>query len=39
LECVRDYCTEYVKGRQGKFSEFKHAYIELVARFNEFERI
>ena len=30
LECVRDYCTDYVKGRKGKFSEFKHAYIELV---------
>jgi hypothetical protein len=30
LECVRDYCTDYVKGRKGRFSEFKHAYIELV---------
>jgi phytoene/squalene synthetase len=30
LEKVRDFCTEYNKGRKGKFSEFKHAWIELV---------
>jgi len=30
LEQVRDYCTDYNKGRTGKFSEFKHAWIELV---------
>jgi hypothetical protein len=30
LEGVRDYCHDYVKGRKGKFSDFKHAFIELV---------
>jgi hypothetical protein len=31
LEELRDYCTDYNKGRQGVFSEFKHAYISVVA--------
>ncbi len=31
LEQVRDYCTDYNKGRKGVASEFKHAWIELVA--------
>jgi hypothetical protein len=30
LEQVRDYCTEYNKGRKGTFSEFKRAFIALV---------
>jgi hypothetical protein len=30
LECVRDFCTEYNKGRTGKFSEFKRAWLALV---------
>jgi hypothetical protein len=30
LEEVRDYCTDYNKGRKGSFSEFKHAWIEMV---------
>src|SRR5712672_3577173 len=32
LEQNRDYCYEYSKGRKGKdtFSEFKHAYINMV---------
>ena len=30
LEQVRDYCTAWNKGRTGKFSEFKHAWINLV---------
>ena len=30
LELVRAYCIGYNKGRKGKFSEFKHAWIELV---------
>ena len=30
LEQVRDYCSEYNKGRKGTFSEFKHAYINMV---------
>ena|SRR6266478_2774531 len=35
LEEVRDYCTEYVKGRKGAFSEFKHAWINLVVEHLE----
>src|SRR6266478_10019267 len=31
LEQVRDYCTDWNKGRKGSFSEFKHAWIDLVA--------
>ena len=31
LEQVRDFCTDYVKGRKDKFSDFKRAYIALVA--------
>jgi hypothetical protein len=30
LEEVRDYCTDYNKGRKGKFSEFKRAFIAMV---------
>ena len=30
LEQVRDYCTDYIKGRKDTFSEFKHAYINMV---------
>ena len=30
LEQVRDYCSEYNKGGKGTFSEFKHAYINMV---------
>ena len=30
LEAVRDYCTDYIKGRKDTFSEFKHAYINMV---------
>jgi hypothetical protein len=32
LEQIRDYCSDYVKGRKGKdaFSEFKTAYIHMV---------
>ena len=30
LEQVRDFCTEYVKGRRDKFSDFKRAYVDLV---------
>jgi hypothetical protein len=30
LEQVRDYCTDYIKGRRDSFSEFKHAYINMV---------
>jgi hypothetical protein len=30
LEQVRDYCTDYDKGRKGVASEFKRARIELV---------
>jgi hypothetical protein len=30
LEQVRDYCTDYNKGRHGPFSDFKRKYIELV---------
>ena len=30
LEQVRDYCSDYNKGRKGSFSEFKHAYIDMV---------
>jgi hypothetical protein len=30
LEQIRDYCTEYNKGRKGKFSEFKRAWIAMV---------
>ena len=30
LEQVRDYCSDYIKGRHDTFSEFKHAYINMV---------
>ncbi len=30
LEQVRDYCTDWNKGRKGTFSEFKHAWIDMV---------
>ena len=30
LEEVRDFCTDYIKGRHDTFSEFKHAYINMV---------
>ena len=30
LEQVRDYCTDWNKGRKGSFSEFKHAWIDMV---------
>jgi hypothetical protein len=30
LEQVRDYCTAWNKGRKGVFSEFKHAWIDMV---------
>src|SRR5258705_11481991 len=30
LEQVRDYCSDYNRGRKGSFSEFKHAYIDMV---------
>jgi hypothetical protein len=30
LEQVRDYCNDYTKGRHDTFSEFKHAYINMV---------
>jgi hypothetical protein len=30
LEAVRDYCTDYIKGRTGTFSAFKHAWIDMV---------
>jgi hypothetical protein len=30
LEQIRDFCTDYIKGRKSTFSEFKHAYINMV---------
>ena len=30
LAAIRDYCTEYVKDRKGKFSDFKRAWVEMV---------
>ena len=30
LEQIRDYCTDYNMGRKSAFSEFKHAYINMV---------
>ena len=30
LEAIRDYCTDYSKGRKGTFSEFKQAWINMV---------
>jgi hypothetical protein len=30
LEQIRDYCNELNEGRKGMFSEFKHAYINMV---------
>jgi hypothetical protein len=30
LEEVRNFCTDYNKGRKGEFSEFKRAFIALV---------
>ena len=30
LEQIRDYCSDYIKGRKDTFSEFKHAYIKMV---------
>jgi hypothetical protein len=30
LVAIRDYCSEYVKDRKGKFSDFKHAWVEMV---------
>jgi phytoene/squalene synthetase len=30
LEMVRDYCSDYIKGRKGKFSAFKHAWVDMV---------
>jgi hypothetical protein len=30
LEAIRDYCSDYIKGRKGAFSEFKRAYINMV---------
>ncbi len=30
LEQIRDFCTDYIKGRCDTFSEFKHAYINMV---------
>jgi hypothetical protein len=31
LEQIRDYCHDYIKGRTDAFSDFKRAYIKLVA--------
>jgi hypothetical protein len=30
LEAIRDFCTDYIKGRTGTFSEFKRAWIKMV---------
>ena len=30
LAAIRDYCSDYVKDRKGKFSEFKRAWVEMV---------
>ena len=30
LEIIRDYCTDYIKGRKGAISDFKRGFIELV---------
>jgi hypothetical protein len=30
LAAIRDYCSEYVKDRKGKFSDFKRAWVEMV---------
>jgi hypothetical protein len=30
LEAIRDYCTDYIKDRKGKFSDFKRAWVEMV---------
>jgi hypothetical protein len=30
LEAIRDYCSDYIKGRRGTFSEFKRAWINMV---------
>lgn len=30
LEVVRDYCAEQTKGTRGTFSEFRHAWVQLV---------
>jgi hypothetical protein len=30
LEAIRDYCSDYVKDRKGKFSDFKRAWVEMV---------
>jgi phytoene/squalene synthetase len=38
LEAVRDYCTDYNKGRKGTESEFKAAWIKLVVEHLESAR-
>ena len=40
LEQVRDYCSDYVKGRKGNdtFSDFKHAYINMVVEHLDIAR-
>jgi hypothetical protein len=35
LEAIRDYCSDYIKGRKGAFSEFKRAYINMVVEHLE----
>jgi hypothetical protein len=30
LEAIRDYCSDYIKDRKGKFSDFKRAWIDMV---------
>jgi hypothetical protein len=38
LEQVRDYCSDYIKGRHDTFSEFKHAYINMVVEHLDITR-
>jgi hypothetical protein len=38
LEQIRDYCTDYIKGRRDTFSEFKHAYLNMVVEHLETAR-
>ena len=38
LEQIRDYCADYVKDRKDTFSEFKHAYLNMVVEHLETAR-
>jgi hypothetical protein len=39
LEQIRDYCNAWNEGRRGHFSEFKHAYIDMVVEHLNDQRL